>query len=320
MTLPIACASALAQLGALLRTQGYRFTTVTPATHRRVNRRPANEWAHDVRGVLGWSRPFLPGVLPGEIEALLDEAGLLADCRGGGRRALVRASTVGDRMYFHSAWPTAEDDAVFFGPDTYRYVAALERALTSPLLGRPRTAIRRAVDVGCGAGPGAIELALHCPGATVYGADINPAALALAAVNAGINGSPNLQPCRSNLLDGVDGSFDIVMSNPPFILDADELAYRHGGGAHGAQISIDIVRVGLERLLPGGSLLLYTGVAIVEGRDGFLAATRSLLDEACSAWTYEELDPDIFGGQLGCDGYEDVERIAAVWLHAVKRG
>jgi len=322
MTIQIASTRALAALGAVLRARAYRFTTVTPATHRRVNRRPENEWARDLRGVLGWSRPFRDGVLPADIEALLDEAGLLEDCRSGdvrGRRSLVRASTIGDRLYFHSAWPTCDDAAVFFGPDTYRYVAALDRALASPLLGRPREAIRRAVDIGCGAGPGAIELALQCPGAEVYGADINPDALAVAGVNAAINGAAKLVPCRSNLLDGVDGSFDVVMSNPPFILDPDELPYRHGGGEHGAQLSIDIVRAALERLNPGGSLLLYTGIAIVEGEDRFLSAIRGMLDEACSAWKYEELDPDIFGGQLGCNGYENVERIAAVWVHAVKR-
>lgn len=319
MALHIASTRALAALGATLRAQDYRFITVTPATHRRVNRRPDNEWARDLRSVLGWSRPFRDGVLAPEIEALLDEAGLLKDCRGGGRRALVRASTIGDRLYFHSAWPTSDDDAVFFGPDTYRYAAALERALASPLLGRHRDAIRRAVDIGCGAGPGAIEVALQCPQATVYGADINPDALALAAINAGINGAANLVPCTSNLLDGIDGSFDLVMSNPPFILDPDQLPYRHGGGEHGAQLSIEIVRTALARLNPGGSLLLYTGIAIVDGEDRFLAAIRGMLDEACAAWQYEELDPDIFGGQLGCDGYENVERIAAVWLHAVKR-
>jgi methylase of polypeptide subunit release factors len=205
---------------------------------------------------------------------------------------------------------------VFFGPDTYRYVAALGRALSSPLLARP---VRRAVDIGAGAGPAAIELALRCPEATVYAADINPDALALAAINAGVNGADGLVPCRSNLLDGVDGGFDLIMSNPPYILDPDELPYRHGGGEHGAEISIEIVRAALERLHPGGSLFLYTGVAIVDGEDRFLSAIRAQLDEACEAWTYEELDPDVFGGQLGCEGYEDVERIAAVWLHAVKR-
>jgi hypothetical protein len=109
------------------------------------------------------------------------------------------------------------------------------------------------------------------------------------------------------------------MSNPPYILDADELPYRHGGGEHGAGLSIQIVKTALARLLPGGSLLLYTGVAIVDGVDAFLDAIKPLLGEACDDWHYEELDPDIFGGQLECEGYERVERIAAVWLHAVKR-
>jgi hypothetical protein len=110
------------------------------------------------------------------------------------------------------------------------------------------------------------------------------------------------------------------MSNPPYILDADELPYRHGGGEHGAGLSIQIVKAALARLNPGGSLLLYTGVAIVDGEDRFLSEIRPLLEESCEEWRYEELDPDIFGGQLECEGYEKVERIAAVWLHAVKRG
>jgi hypothetical protein len=110
------------------------------------------------------------------------------------------------------------------------------------------------------------------------------------------------------------------MSNPPYILDADELPYRHGGGEHGAGLSIQIVKAGLARLHPGGSLLVYTGVAVIDGEDRFLSAIRPLLEEACGEWQYEELDPDIFGGQLECEGYEQVERIAAVWLHAVKRG
>jgi methylase of polypeptide subunit release factors len=320
MTLTLRSPTALLALGRQLRDRDYRFITVTPATHRRVNRRPENAWAQDLRGALGWSRPWRDGVLPAELEALLEESGLRKDAeqRGGaGRRALVRASTIGPQLYFHSAWPTDDANAVFFGPDTYRYVAAMRRSLASPLLRRP---VRRAVDVGAGAGPGAIELALCYPEATVYAADINEDALQLAAVNAELNGAARLIPCRSNLLDGVDGHFDLVMSNPPYILDADELPYRHGGGEHGAGLSIQIVKAGLARLHPGGSLLVYTGVAVIDGEDRFLSAIRPLLEEACGEWQYEELDPDIFGGQLECEGYEQVERIAAVWLHAVKRG
>jgi methylase of polypeptide subunit release factors len=310
--------AALAALGRSLQAAGYRFVTVTPATHRRVNNRPENAWARDLRGVFGWSRPYRAGVLPDAIDGQLRAAGLALPADEGGWRAGVRASTIGDRLYFHSAWPTSAEDAVFFGPDTYRYTGALKRVLGPH--GGLRRAVRRAVDIGAGAGPAAIELALRCPDATVYAADINPAALALAEVNAGLNGAHNVVPCRSDLLDGVDGGFDLVMSNPPYILDPDELTYRHGGGHHGADLSIRIVHAALDRLHPGGSLLLYTGVAIVDGADPFLAAIRERLDADTDAWSYEELDPDIFGGQLDCAGYENVERIAAVWLHAIRRG
>nr|WP_314540885.1 class I SAM-dependent methyltransferase [uncultured Massilia sp.] len=316
MPLRSASTNALIDLGHALRRAGYRFVTVTPATHRRVNRRPENTWARDLRGVFGWSRPCPAGVLPTEIEDLARRAGVLVPHQEDGQagwRSLVRASSVGDSLYFHSAWPTDDADTVFFGPDTYRYVAAMRRSLGR--LGRP---VQRAIDIGTGSGAGAIELALHFRTATVYGADINDTALALAEANAALNGAANVIPCRSNLLDGVDGHVDLVMSNPPYILDEDELAYRHGGGEHGAALSIDIVRCALDRLHAGGSLLLYTGSAIVDGEDRFLEAIRADLATRCSSWHYEELDPDIFGGQLGCDGYENVERIAAVWLHAVK--
>lgn len=323
MTQPLASSDALAALGRILQAERYRFVTVTPATHRRVNRRPENAWARDLRGVLGWSRPYQSGVLPADIERCLRDAGLVEPA-GEGERALVRASTIGGHLYFHSAWPTCDDDAVFFGPDTYRYVAALHRSLDalerdgSP--GAPDRPILRAVDIGAGAGPGAIELALRRPGATVYATDINPQALALAEVNADVNGAANVEVRNSDLLSALDGDFDLVMSNPPYILDTDQLAYRHGGGEHGAELSIRMVRAALDRLNPGGSLMLYTGVAIVAGQDRFLANIRLWLEQDCARWHYEELDPDIFGGQLECEGYEQVERIAAVWLHAVKRG
>ena len=309
--------AALLALGHSLQAAGYRFVTVTPDTHRRVNRRPENAWARDLRGVLGWSRPFRAGVLPAGIEAGLRAAGAI-EAEGDGERARLRASTIGSRLYFHSAWPTRAEDDVFFGPDTYRYVAALHRSLDA--LARDGHPIRRAVDIGAGAGPGAIELALRHPDATIHASDINPLALALAEVNAAVNGAARVSVCNSDLLDGLDGGFDLAMSNPPYILDPDELTYRHGGGEHGAELSIQIVKGGLARLHPGGSLLIYTGVAVVEGEDRFLSSVRPLLDAACDDWCYEELDPDIFGDQLECEGYEQVERIAAVWLHAVKRG
>ena len=312
MTATIPDTDALLALGQALQQTGYQFTTVTPATHRRVNGRHENARARDVRGVLGWSRPFRDDTLPPALVTLMRRAGVLTE-RDDRLCASVRASTIGTRLYFHSAFPTHEEDAVFFGPDTYRYVAALKRAMET--LAPPR----RAVDIGAGGGPGAIEVAARFPDCETIAADINERALALAGVNARLAGTANVQTRHSDLLKDLDGEFDLVLSNPPYILDPDKLRYRHGGDMRGAGISLQIVDAAIERLRPGGTLLLYTGIAIVDGRDEFLDTIRPRLDAACASWTYEELDPDIFGGQLDCEGYEEVERIAAVWLRATKR-
>ncbi len=306
-------ANALFALGTALRQAGYRFMTVTPSTHRRINGRPGNERAQDLRGVFGWSRPFEPELLPASVLSLMREAGVLEENEDG-LRSLVRLSTLGDMLLFHSAWPTRDDDAVFFGPDTYRFVNAMRRGFAFVGAGP-----ERAVDIGCGGGAGALAIARAFPHAEVIGADINPKALELAMVNGRLNGASNFALARSDLFDGLQGDFDLVVSNPPFVVDPDARRYRHGGGERGAELSRRIVEQGLGRLRRGGSLMLYTGVALCGGQDHFLESLRPTLEAQCDSWTYEELDPDIFGGQLGEPGYEDVERIAAVWLHAVKR-
>ncbi len=306
-------ANALLALGNALRQAGYRFMTVTPSTHRRINNRPGNERAHDLRGVFGWSRPFDRALLPASVLALMVDAGVLEETEDG-LRSLVRVSTLNDMLLFHSAWPTRDDDSVFFGPDTYRFVTAMRRGFAFVGAGPVR-----AVDIGCGGGAGALTIARAFPHAEVIGADINTRALELAMVNGRLNGVSNLALAESDLFDGLQGDFDLVVSNPPFVVDPDARRYRHGGGERGAELSRCIVEQGLARLRCGGSLMLYTGVALSGPGDHFLDSLRPTLAAQCDTWTYEELDPDIFGGQLGEPGYEDVERIAAVWLHAVKR-
>jgi hypothetical protein len=59
-------------------------------------------------------------------------------------------------------------------------------------------------------------------------------------------------------------------------------------------------------------MLLYTGSAIVAGKDAFAEKLLAAAAEAGWIVDYEELDPDIFSGQLRHDDYADVERIAAV--------
>lgn len=311
MSVDLANAQALVQLGHWLKARGYAFTTVTPATHARVNRRDHPAVAHDLRDVFGWSRPYLPGVVPPECEALMAQAGIrLPD--GEMRRSALRAASLDGQLLFHSSFPTEEKDAVFFGPDTYRFATAIRR-----LLGRARE-VRRVVDIGCGSGAGAILAALACPGAEVIGADINPRALQLSQVNAAIAGTQNVATMPSDLLRDLPGRFDLIIANPPYMLDGEERAYRHGGGELGEGLSLAIVEEALQRLEPGGRLLLYTGVAVRQGRDHFAGWVRQRLQHEPVSWHYEELDPDVFGEEIGSARYANVDRISVVTLEMLR--
>ncbi|HWT72802.1 MAG TPA: class I SAM-dependent methyltransferase [Oxalicibacterium sp.] len=299
---------ALLQLGHALQQAGYRFTTVTPLTHQRVNAREGNKWAKNLTDALGWSRPFREGVLPAQMSQLLHAAGAVIEVPGGWRSTL-RASTLGERLFFHSAYPTTDANAVFFGPDTYRFARALEAALRSRA-----SRIRRAADIGCGAGPGAIAVATQCPQAEVLAIDINDAALSLAAVNATLAGTHNVRPCHGDLLKDAEGGFDLIISNPPYLADPGQRAYRDGGGDLGDGLSLAIIDAAIERLAPGGLLLMYTGVAFVDGAAPFLQKAAERLDHAAFRWHHEEIDPDVFGEELDEAAYAKADRIAALWL------
>ena len=303
---------ALVHLGRALQETGYEFTTVTPATHARVNRRPGNATARNLRDVFGWSRPFAPGVLPAGMLDLLHAAGA-AERRGGLWCSRVRFSSYDGELFVHSAFPTDRDDSVFFGPDTYRMADAAVAHVT----GRAEP-VTRAVDIGCGTGAGAIAVAKRVPGAEVLAVDINDTALRYAEVNVALAGTSGVRPGRSDLLDGVDGTFDLIVSNPPFMIDPVGRTYRDGGGPHGNELSLRIIGAAAGRLAPGGSLVLFSGVGIVDGHDPLRRAAAERLDGTGLSWSYREVDPDVYGEELEGEAYARAERIAVVVLTATR--
>jgi methylase of polypeptide subunit release factors len=302
----------LLRLAGWLQAQGYGFTTVTPATHARVNARPGTETARSLRDVFGWSRPFAPSLLPAEPLECLRAAQLLEPDAAGRLRSRVRFSTLEGQLFAHSAYPTTAEDAVFFGPDTYRFV----QLVTQELQREPLPAGGVILDVGCGAGPGGVMAARAAAAQQpqLVLSDINAQALRFAAANAAHAGWGAAKLAQGDLYGAVDGSFDLIVANPPYLNDSQQRAYRHGGGRWGEALSARIVREGLPRLAPGGRLVLYTGVAMVDGEDPLLEGLRVCLGEHGWPWNYRELDPDVFGEELEEAAYAQAERIAAIAL------
>lgn len=298
----------LTSLGTALARSGYRFTAITPLSHASVNARAQNALARDVRDVFGWSRPFSQHLLPAPWLDWLEEAGALSRI-GNNLQSRIRYATLDDGIYAHSAFPTDGEDAVFFGPDTYRFVRFVKRHAL---------ARGRVVDVGCGSGAGGLSVLRHVS-QLVLG-DVNPYALELARVNAALAGSDGVQVVQSDVLTGTDGLFDTVLANPPYLVDDRARTYRHGGDDLGTALGVRIAREAISRLAPGGRLLLYTGAPVVRGRDVFHERVIAMFADAGFDLSYEEIDPDVFGEELRGAAYAEVERIAAVGLVATRTG
>lgn len=302
-----------ALLGVLrhLGERGYRFVTTTPASHARVVARADRRRAQGVRDALGWSLPFAPEAVGAELFGLLIAAGAVEPTGDGLFRAGFRVSSVRDTLFLHSAYPTDSHDAVFLGPDSYRFadlIAADMGAL------RPGA---RILDYGAGAGVGGITAARAAPGAQLSIADVNPAALRLAGINAEFAGLDHREIRASGPAE-LDGPFDLLVTHPPFMIEEGGRLYRDGGALFGAGVALDWVLAGVELLAPGGRLILHTGVSIVDGEDPLLRELHARLDTGRFAWGYRELDPDIFGEELDAPAYARVDRIAAVALLVIR--
>jgi methylase of polypeptide subunit release factors len=295
---------ALAVLLRWLQAHDYRFTTVTPQTHAVVLARRPDAIAQNLRDVFGWSLPFEETLIDADILHELQAADLI-EMRGERLKSRVRVSSLRDHLFAHSAHPTDSNDAVFFGPDSHRFIEFVAADLQ-------RDPVRGALlDIGGGSGVGAILTAGLMRPDRVVVTDINPTALVFARANAEQAGV-DIECLQADDVRGLPGDFDLIIANPPFIEDADRLAYRHGGGQLGAQAALDWTRQALDKLARGGRFLLYSGSAIVGGHDGLKAGLEALVARGPFTLAYRELDPDIFGEQLSEAAYAKVERIAAV--------
>lgn len=140
----------------------------------------------------------------------------------------------------------------------------------------------RVVDLGTGSGAIALALQSHRPTAQVLAVDASSDALSVAQANAQRLGLP-VRFALSNWLadvDGVEGTFDAIVSNPPYIPSADPhlAALTHeplqalASGADGLDDIRTIVAQAPAHLAPGGWLLLEHGYDQAE-------AVRALLSQ-----------------------------------------
>jgi release factor glutamine methyltransferase len=148
-------------------------------------------------------------------------------------------------------------------PETEQLVELVQSAIRNP-----RSAI---LDVGTGSGVIALSLAAEFPEAKILAVDVSDVALGLAQENAArLNLSARVRFLKSDLLENVEGAFDLIVANLPYISTQDrhtlspevlhdpEIALF--AGVRGDELVRELIDQTPSRLQPGGMLALEIGL------------------------------------------------------------
>ena len=216
------------------------------------------------RQVLGWSRAELlmrqddppPEGFEQEFSALIER-----------RARREPAAYICGKQEFWSRDFEVTPDVLIPRPETELIVEELLNLLPVDAPALPR----RVADIGTGSGCIAISVAAERPTVHVVATDISRAALDVARRNAErIGVTPRIEFIECAYLSGTTGAFDFIVSNPPYISEAEyedlapevreyEPQTALQAGEDGLRDIRQIVDVAAARLKPGGTLFMEIG-------------------------------------------------------------
>jgi release factor glutamine methyltransferase len=154
----------------------------------------------------------------------------------------------------------------------------------------------RVADVGTGSGAIALAIKAARPDAAVTATDVSADALAVARANAAALGL-EVDLAEADLLDGVEGRFALVASNPPYIGEAEVTGLAPEVAEYEPRVATVAGPAGtevLERLAAAAAGVLDPGGwLVVECGAGQAGAVRGMFAAAGAVETFAE--PDLAG-------------------------
>jgi SAM-dependent methyltransferase len=215
------------------------------------------------------------------------ESGLLPDSWTRDGRVVTRLQAVAHGGQDVTVPHDAGSAAATVHPEQVLGVGAASLTLAAAT---PRTKVQRVLDLGTGAGIQAVLAAGHA--STVVATDRNPRAVSFTRLAAALNGQ-HVDARAGDLLEPVAGElFDLVVSNPPFVISPGRRYTYRDAGYDGDEVCRRLVRDLPTVLAPGGHAVLLVNWLHLEGEDG---------DERIRSW---------FDG-TGCDGWVVQRELAA---------
>ncbi|MDQ3487651.1 MAG: peptide chain release factor N(5)-glutamine methyltransferase [Acidobacteriota bacterium] len=218
------------------------------------------------RHLLGWDRADLivrgrdpePPGFSAKLESLI--------ARRAAREPV--AQIIGRREFWGLEFEVTKD-VLIPRPETELIVeAALAFAAAHPC--------RHIVDVGTGSGCLAVAIAHDLPAVRVTAVDVSPAALDVARRNAARHGvDDRVTLHQGDMLQGVTGHFDLIVSNPPYVpegnatfMQEDVIRYEPYlalfGGRRGFELIERLFEQSADRLATGGQLIVEFGFGQAE--------------------------------------------------------
>ncbi len=180
-------------------------------------------------------------------------------------------------------------------PETEELVESLKSEIQDPK--------SEIVDVGTGSGVIALSLAAEFPEAKILAVDVSDDALALAQENAArLNLSNRVQFLKSRLLENVEGVFDLIIANLPYISTQDRHTLSREvlhdpeialfAGARGDELVRELIDQAPTRLRPGGMLALEIGLG--QGQALLSVLTEKNYCDICSKNDYNGVTRFLF--------------------------
>lgn len=215
--------------------------------------------------------------VPEAVLSRYREAVRLRSCRVPLQQITGEADFCGIRFEVSDQVLTPRQDTEILEEEAVKRIRVLQKKACAEETDGARRGQRpvRVLDLCTGSGCLIVAAARLCPGIEAVGTDISGPALDIARRNAENSGT-DVTFLEGDLFEKVEGTFDVILSNPPYIRTGDigdlmeevrdhEPLLALDGGTDGLSFYRRIVRAAPQYLNSGGSLLFEIGFD--EGQD-----------------------------------------------------
>ncbi len=263
------------------------------------------------------SRERVELALPSAAVDVLADNGVVESTPHGGLRAVldIRPTSDGANDFLVVS---DQDAALRAGPVRRDHVLGIGGASVSLAHAVVRTRVGRALDLGTGCGIQALHLDAHCD--EIVATDTNQRALTMAAATARLNGMTWDLRCGSMFEPVAGERFDLVVSNPPFVVGTGALDYIYrDSGMAGDALCQNMIEQAADHLEAGGTAQIMANWIVRDPQNWQERVRGWLAASGLHAWVVQRefADPVSYVSLWTSDAGETPEQAAqrgSQWL------